>query len=282
MNDRDEDTATHFSLRLVDDGIVGARVQRLASEAHLHAAWTLCVMRRGRLRFVVAGRPYCVCAGDAFVVRPFDLHWGRAEGGPIEYDVFYVSRARMRDWLGTRGVSNGERMGATIFDLAATQTPAGGILNAEKDCAGMIEAGRALEMLRNLVSTLSLPVDAGRSVGRATDLALAAASRLTSGPSEPSIRQIADELEVSPAHLSRVFRSHHYTTPLVYRQQIRVARAAASLASGMNLSEVAHSAGFSDQAHMNRIFKKTYGFTPGLFARQYRRVVESTNSPRTG
>jgi AraC-like DNA-binding protein len=36
--------------------------------------------------------------------------------------------------------------------------------------------------------------------------------------------------------------------------------------AGTPLSEVAVAAGFADQSHMSRLFKRTYGLTPGRWA----------------
>ena len=48
---------------------------------------------------------------------------------------------------------------------------------------------------------------------------------------------------------------------------VRVDHARRLLPSGTSLSSIATSSGFADQSHLNRHFKRQYGFTPGVFRR---------------
>jgi AraC-like DNA-binding protein len=46
----------------------------------------------------------------------------------------------------------------------------------------------------------------------------------------------------------------------------RLALARAAIASGTSLADAAATAGFADQSHMTRHFKRAYGLTPGRWA----------------
>lgn len=63
--------------------------------------------------------------------------------------------------------------------------------------------------------------------------------------------------------LTRHFRRAFATSPDRYRTMRRVALARAALERGLPLARVAADAGFADQSHMTRQFKRTYGLTPG-------------------
>lgn len=66
--------------------------------------------------------------------------------------------------------------------------------------------------------------------------------------------------------LARQFRRVLGTTPHRYLVMRRLDRARRSLQSGAPLADAAVEAGFADQSHMNRHFKKAYGMTPGRWA----------------
>lgn len=68
-------------------------------------------------------------------------------------------------------------------------------------------------------------------------------------------------------HLLQVFRRAVGVSPHVYQTSIRIHRAKQRLANGLPLTEVAYAAGFVDQSHLNRQFKKYVSVTPGQFQR---------------
>lgn len=63
--------------------------------------------------------------------------------------------------------------------------------------------------------------------------------------------------------LARQFRRVLGTSPHRYLVMRRLDRARRELRAGTGLAEAAAAAGFSDQAHFTRHFKKTFGMTPG-------------------
>jgi AraC-like DNA-binding protein len=60
---------------------------------------------------------------------------------------------------------------------------------------------------------------------------------------------------------------------------LRIERARELLAHGMSLSDAAASAGFSDQSHMGRWFRRICGVTPATYARHTGSIAFQT---RTG
>jgi AraC family transcriptional regulator len=81
-----------------------------------------------------------------------------------------------------------------------------------------------------------------------------------------SIQRIADEVGLEPYYLSKIFRRFQNQTIAEYVQELRVKHASNQLLDPeAELSEVALAAGFSDQSHLTRIFKRVTGMTPGAF-----------------
>lgn len=82
------------------------------------------------------------------------------------------------------------------------------------------------------------------------------------------IEQIAQDLGLSRFQLSRLVRQSAGMQPRRLRLQLMVATAQYNIARGLSLSYAAMNAGFADQSHMNREFRRTLGMTP----REYQRV----------
>ncbi|HSE63398.1 MAG TPA: AraC family transcriptional regulator [Thermoanaerobaculia bacterium] len=82
----------------------------------------------------------------------------------------------------------------------------------------------------------------------------------------PRLTEVAREVGTHPAHLSRVFRRQIGIPIGDYVHRLRVRYAAERISrSGARLVDVAVDAGFADQSHMTRVFKRVTGFTPGDF-----------------
>jgi len=84
-----------------------------------------------------------------------------------------------------------------------------------------------------------------------------------------SLSELAKEAGVHPVHLAGVFRRSEGCTVGEYLRARRVEHAAALMGQpDVPLAEIAVEAGFSDQSHLTRLFKRATGLTPA----QYRRV----------
>ena len=80
------------------------------------------------------------------------------------------------------------------------------------------------------------------------------------------IADVASEVGTHPTHLSRVFRDRMGLPIGDYVHRLRVRYAGEELCRpGARLADVAASAGFADQSHLTRVFKRVTGVTPAAF-----------------
>ncbi len=67
--------------------------------------------------------------------------------------------------------------------------------------------------------------------------------------------------------LSRALRHEHATTPYRLVLDLRIEHAKDTLRAGATISESAFQAGFADQSHLTRHFKRVTGTTPRSYCR---------------
>lgn len=80
------------------------------------------------------------------------------------------------------------------------------------------------------------------------------------------IADVAEAVGVHPAHLASVFRRVHRVPLGAHIRRLRLEWAAERLAHSSDpIAAIAYAAGFSDQAHLTRAFKKYTGHTPGRY-----------------
>jgi AraC family transcriptional regulator len=84
--------------------------------------------------------------------------------------------------------------------------------------------------------------------------------------------EIAREVAVHPAHLTRAFRRYFRASIGTYVRGLRLEWVAGQLAGSEEpLARLALAAGFADQSHFTRAFKRYSGLTPSAYRRSMRR-----------
>jgi AraC family transcriptional regulator len=78
-----------------------------------------------------------------------------------------------------------------------------------------------------------------------------------------SVTELAEIVQMSPAHFSRLFRASLGMAPYRFVMQQRVEEAKRMLAtSNLSASQVAMAFGFSSQSHFVKVFRQFTGVTP--------------------
>lgn len=86
----------------------------------------------------------------------------------------------------------------------------------------------------------------------------------------PGLNELAKTVGVHPTHLARVFRQFERCTVGDYIRRARISYARQRmLGSNESLVEIAFAAGFADQTHFTRSFKRITGMTPTEYRRLF-------------
>ena len=89
---------------------------------------------------------------------------------------------------------------------------------------------------------------------------------MLAAPDEPlRIDQMAAHAGYSPWHFLRAFQKTTGMTPHAFQLLCRLRLSRSLLRADTAASIAAVSAGFADQSHMHKVFKRHHGMTPGEF-----------------
>ncbi len=261
---------------LGDLELLHAHYHRQNFGPHFHDGFLVGVIEAGALGYHYLGRDNVASAGEINLALPGEVHDGFAavESG-WRYRMFYFGPGQFEELVSPC-------RGAKSADLRIVKAKL-----KDRDLAG-----RLLALHRSLESPERPLLEHESGLVRVmTELAKrhAATNLRTSGAGrEPgSVRRIKDYIQahyehnisltdlsritgLSRYHLLRTFKKSTGLPPHAYLLQVRTERARSMLRPGRPISEAAYAAGFSDQSHLNRVFKKIHGITPG----SYRNIVQ--------
>lgn len=82
---------------------------------------------------------------------------------------------------------------------------------------------------------------------------------------ELSLENLAEEIGLSKYQLIRRFRDEEGTTPWKFLMRKRIEKAKELLEDGISPVQTAVEAGFYDQSHFSKIFRRETGFTPKAY-----------------
>ncbi len=88
----------------------------------------------------------------------------------------------------------------------------------------------------------------------------------------PTVTELAETVGIPARRLVREFQRHYGCSPGEYARYVRVEQAALALRdTDRPLSEIALDAGFCDQSHFCRVFKRRTNLTPGEYRQLHQR-----------
>ena len=239
--------------------IVEARLREGAFSPHRHDTYTIALTTTGVQSFNYRGETWRSLPGQVMILHPDEVHDGYCcdEAG-FSYRAAYLPPADVQTVIG--GVplpflSNGVSANPALVRAA---------LRFVESCATEIEPLGYQDVLQQLVYAMQGAED--RPAKRRTVNVLAVMRVRDFLDSIPGPGTGLEQLEAIAGYdrwqLSRDFRSLLGTSPYRYLQCRRIERARQLLRSGLSLAAAAHEAGFADQSHFGRTFKRTLGTTP--------------------
>lgn len=192
---------------------------------------------------------------QSFIVGPNIPHQVEGAGVPV-FALWSESRA-LADLAHHLRITSGSELPALPEDLLGVLLP---VLLASAGRIPDEQAGRAL--LSRVLTTLIGPKwDEGPDDPRiATALSLVTPQFLTQ-QSQP-IKHLATQVYLSPSRFRHLFRDEIGMSVQSYLRWQRLMAVVHTSARGLSLTEAAHMAGFSDSAHLTRVFRATFGLPP--------------------
>jgi len=235
-----------------------------AFSSHRHDAYAIGITLSGVQMFRYRGEQRRCLPNQCTILHPDEVHDGESGTDTgFSYRIAYIDPALVQEALGGKALP-------FIADPLVHLTPHQKDLLSriwdmedEIDEAGRIEIAAAVADALETASSNRAekrPVLAFAGLSRVRDMIAAT----------PAERRAMNELErvagLDRWTLARQFRAAFGTSPSRFRTMRQLDHVRRSVERGASLVAAALEAGFADQCHMSRMFKRTYGLTPGRWA----------------
>ena len=251
---------------------VANRLAGAAFSPHRHDTYTVALTVTGVQSFNYRGAMRHSLPGQVLILHPDELHDGHCcdEAG-FSYRAAYIPPAHVQTVLGGADlpfVSNGVSTNPALVAAA---------MNMVIDCAVVADPGAYEDALYDLAQAMNEVAGKVATVRIANRTAVMRAREFLDTAVVVGAR--LEDLEQATGcdrwQLSRDFRALLGTSPYRYLQYRRVDLAKRLLREGAKLADAAHGAGFADQSHFGRTFRKAVGLTPKEWLRSdlFRTIV---------
>lgn len=241
---------------------------------HTHETYTMALIEAGIEEFSHAGRLLRAGAGAIALLNPEVVHTGHA-GSPEgwSYRVLYPSVSVVRGVAAELGMPRGTPgfPETVVRDARGARLVRAAHLAAEQ--GDPLASSSLLHMaLAGLLRAHAAPAGGGSGASRGAPSGGQAVRTVedllrTQVTRPPSLDELARVTGLGPYALLRAFRAQTGLPPHAYLNQVRVRLARRLLDMGVPPAEVAATAGFADQAHLTRQFKRIVGVPPGAYQR---------------
>ncbi|WP_327352209.1 helix-turn-helix transcriptional regulator [Streptomyces sp. NBC_01304] len=244
-----------------------ARFTEHAYPMHVHDAWTLLIVDDGAVRYDLDRHQHGTPGDTVSLLPPHVPHNGSpATPGGFRKRVLYLDSTLLDETLIGPAVDSPDLVDPVlrrrIGRLHGSLTHVGDELEAESRLA------LVAERLRTHLRPRLTAADEPPAPGVAHALRDLLDERLLDGI---TLDEAAGLVHAHPAHLVRAFSAAFGIAPHQYVTSRRVDRARRLLLAGRPAGEVAREAGFYDQSHLTRHFKRLIGVPPGRYAGRGRR-----------
>ncbi|WP_449286806.1 AraC family transcriptional regulator [Marinobacter sp. PE14] len=267
----------NVELRKVGDG------RKVCYSPHTHTQWSIGAITDGESTFQYRSDYYRVRAGDLVLMNPEWVHaCNPIDNQPWAYLMLYVDTDWLTDLRFRAGllpeprwqdISTATISEAIWYDRYCRMAKC--LLDPQRDL--LEKQTEVVEFLSDLMQKLAeQPVTAE---SRAPDTLSALARYLDHHAAEDvSLDTLCELSGFSPGHLIRAFKQYFGLTPHAYLVNRRVQLGRVDLKNGIPIAEAALNAGFADQPHFQRAFKRLMAATPN----QYRRLSPNHQIQTTG
>jgi AraC-like DNA-binding protein len=237
----------------------------------VHDYFVIGLVESGAQSYSYRGVRHVTPRGHVFLVNPDEPHTGEA-AAPEGY-VYRTLYARL-DYLVRVAADVGTRLTIPYFEGAVLNDPH----LADSLChfhSSLTEKAPKVECewlllfaLARLIARHASPLVTPRPVGKERSAAKRAREYIEAHFAEDvALSKLAALVSLSPYYFARSFEREIGIPPHTYLESVRIRKAREFLNQGQTLISAALSAGYGDQSHLTRRFKRFLGITPGQYAK---------------
>lgn len=243
--------------------------RQISHALHAHESFSIGAVTAGQSTYLNGELRCNVRAGTVVLMNPGAVH----ACNPLDdqlwaYHMLYVDAPWLAALQGQLGMGDGQRL-----------VPLAPLLSTDRT------------LFQALVLLHACLVDPARSAGEKEREALAFFTTMLRALAQPlmptqpvpaQLQRVADHIRahctdaltledlsavagLSPSYLIRAFRQQYGMTPHAWLNDARLQYARRQLRDGVAIADAAQAAGFADQAHLQRLFKRSLATTPGHY-----------------
>ena len=254
--------------------VLDATMSDFSYSKHAHEEYSLGVTLQGRQDFFCQNAFHKSSSGNVLLFNPEDVHDGHSGGEQaLKYKMLYVHPDEFRPLFRSLGYQQNSvlRLNQPMVDNPILRHQILRLSSTlQQSNYSKMEFESGLFQIAQSLVVMSGNFDLGTQNSKRVDKLLLRARDyiLASLEHNISIDDIANVANMSKFHFIRQFRQQFGITPHQYVLSCRVNLARRIIESGKSLNQAAFEAGFADDSHLNRHFKRIYGLTPKRFQKQ--------------
>jgi AraC-like DNA-binding protein len=227
-------------------------------------------IQAGSARYIVDGKSYIKASGDLFFTFPGNRVSCRDNSTEhlLEYMWIHLGGAKARWALEQCGVSTANPLLKSGF-TSEMKGLWGELLQhlVARRVDTVYSINWAWRFIRSLMRITGVATGSFKDPGtpeKALDYILHSPMAITL-----SVNELAARLNMDRSTLFRFFKKQYGVSPKIYLDTVKLEKSADLLKNTrMRAAEIAYECGFSDPCYFNRVFRKTYGMSPGKWRRQ--------------
>ena len=242
---------------------------------HIHEEYCFGIMLQGLETHVCRGKSYKAFPGDLMLLNPDEAHSSKSVG--TEYRVIHIhpdALSRIAAEVSAKHLSTTYFSNPVVTDPSLYRFLLLLHLKLEQEVSTLEQESELLAAMGLLLKRHSKNHSDFPRLGKEADRLKLVLDYLKAHYSDNiTLSRLASIADLSPFYLLRLFHQRIGVPPHEYQTQLRISHARRLICKGFPISQAALQAGFFDQSHLSRNFKRITGVSPGRYA-SYSNIVQ--------